>query len=1299
MPPPTPVGTTAPEHLLARFRSTGEPAALGALFDATAPVLFRVALSLSRDAASAEDALQETFLAALEQADRYDPALPVMPWLLGILRHKVGRERWRGGRTVDPLRIEPRLLPADPADEAERRELEGKVREALDSLPEPYRAVALMRWRYGLEPGEIAHIRGEPPGTVRSLLHRAVEKLRVGMGVLPAFLFGARVPRGLDAVRKELLRRVPVPVAAGGAGASAAAAAGGLLMAKKGTAAVAAALILLGTAGWWALSTGEPPVPATVSGGSTPRAHGRPAGPADPAPTDTTGGAVAPPVAGARLAVRVIDGAGRPVGLARVAVEPRPLRIEDNSWRQQFREPIPGGTPATAAAVSGADGAAVLAGIPPGAFRLRVTAAAFGIHEEELRIDRAGEEAARTVVLLSSSTLEGAVLGPDGAPLPGAVVLGGGCAATADGAGRYRLEGLPPGSHEISVRAGGALHRAIAFVRVPGPRNLDLRLEGGCVLEGRVVDDATGAPVPGASVFFHATIVSGMQRSASFGREVASGGDGEFLVEGIPPSLPYVLEVEAAGFLRDFLWTAAVFPPHYRFASGDRLRVEVRLRRGAVVDGRVLRRDGTPVAGAVVDLHPIPAAGAAPANIAAPAGVTGPEGRYGIRALAGAALIRVRAPGLVHTATPADPWAALRSGQVPESCRVEVPAGGGTLADVVLDAEDPPRPSTSCLAGRVRRADGAALSAPFVRAYSPDRVERIAAVGEDGAFRFEGLPAGDHSLEARAEGCPPARSAVEGLGEGEERTELDLVLEVGWTLAGRAVDGAGAPVPGATVRAMPARRRETDGPLDAVTDGEGRFTVGGLAREETFVEVEAPGFVESSREVPPGAEEQVFALENSLSLSGVAVEEETGKPVAGILVWANRSLFLGGVIRLRETLTDGAGRFRIDGLEDVKYDVCTGRISDPGPTGEFEPVKVAGVPAGSGEVRLLLRRGLPIAGRVLDGEDRPAAGGMVTLNGPGVFQRADIGLDGAFRFRGLPAGEYVLQVDPRGGLAPVRVPAVAAGTTDLVVRPGRSLVIRGRLLLEDGSPLPRGSSGFDLRGVNADGSGFSSGMGLWEEDGSFVTPPLDEGKVYDLVVPGRPGRRGGAAGGGGRGTTDLVTPGAMGGALEGRVVDGEGAPIPGIAVTGYARDLRSMWPWPEPGKTVLATTDGRGVFRLEGLAPGPYDLSAGGPPTDFLSARTAEPVAAGASEVVLALARGAVLSGTVVDAAGKPLREGTLRVDGWSASARLGDGGTFLIRGIRPGEHSLALHLGSRTVDLGKVAAPAEGLVLAVPGE
>ena len=209
------------EELFDRYRQSGDPADLGAVYDAVAADLFRAALALAPDAAAAEDALQGTFLDAMRIAERWERGRPLRPWLFGILRNRILEDRRRERRVPDPARLPPPRLPPDPCVAAGDRELEAEVLRALDELPEPYREVAVLRWRYGLGPGAIADAKRMPPGTVRSLLHRAQERMKRAVRVLPALLLGEGIPRGLDGIRREVVRAAAREAAAGiGAGAA-----------------------------------------------------------------------------------------------------------------------------------------------------------------------------------------------------------------------------------------------------------------------------------------------------------------------------------------------------------------------------------------------------------------------------------------------------------------------------------------------------------------------------------------------------------------------------------------------------------------------------------------------------------------------------------------------------------------------------------------------------------------------------------------------------------------------------------------------------------------------------------------------------------------------------------------------------------------------------------------------------------------------------------------------------------------------------------------------------------------------
>ena len=128
--------------------------------------LYRAALAILGDPHEAEDAVQDAFLRFLERApgDLENPGA----WLTRVLVNGCKSRLRLAWRRVGPL---PETLPA-PGPE-ERDELE-----ELFSLPPEDRAVIHLHYYEGYSTGEIARMLGLRPGTVRSRLSRAREKLR-----------------------------------------------------------------------------------------------------------------------------------------------------------------------------------------------------------------------------------------------------------------------------------------------------------------------------------------------------------------------------------------------------------------------------------------------------------------------------------------------------------------------------------------------------------------------------------------------------------------------------------------------------------------------------------------------------------------------------------------------------------------------------------------------------------------------------------------------------------------------------------------------------------------------------------------------------------------------------------------------------------------------------------------------------------------------------------------------------------------------------------------------------------------
>jgi len=159
--------------------------------DAALPHLddvFTLARYLMRNAADAEDAVQECYLRALHHFDSYrGPAMK--PWLLAILKNVCVAEFARRNRQpVSAGSVEedapPEEVPmwqepqASPEAELLRRFDDATIRRLVGALPQPFRETIVLREINDLSYREIADIVGAPVGTVMSRLARARAMLR-----------------------------------------------------------------------------------------------------------------------------------------------------------------------------------------------------------------------------------------------------------------------------------------------------------------------------------------------------------------------------------------------------------------------------------------------------------------------------------------------------------------------------------------------------------------------------------------------------------------------------------------------------------------------------------------------------------------------------------------------------------------------------------------------------------------------------------------------------------------------------------------------------------------------------------------------------------------------------------------------------------------------------------------------------------------------------------------------------------------------------------------------------------------
>jgi RNA polymerase sigma factor (sigma-70 family) len=141
--------------------------------------VFGLALTITRDRGTAEEAAQDTFLKAWRYAASYDPRRgPVAAWLLSIARNAALDQARGRGRRRDLPEAEPvdDLAGADGID-SPYEEL-APLATAVRALPDEQRAVLMAAVYHGLTVREISEAWHLPLGTVKTRLRLALAKLR-----------------------------------------------------------------------------------------------------------------------------------------------------------------------------------------------------------------------------------------------------------------------------------------------------------------------------------------------------------------------------------------------------------------------------------------------------------------------------------------------------------------------------------------------------------------------------------------------------------------------------------------------------------------------------------------------------------------------------------------------------------------------------------------------------------------------------------------------------------------------------------------------------------------------------------------------------------------------------------------------------------------------------------------------------------------------------------------------------------------------------------------------------------------
>lgn len=162
----------------------GSPAAFGQIFEEHGRAVYRYAVRVTGDWATAEDVVSLTFLEAWRLRAKVEPdGESLRPWLLGIATNVLRNTRRAARRhTIALAHLPPPAVVPDLADELVGRIADAAqlaaARGALRQLRPAEREVfALCVWE-GLSHAAVAEALGKPVGTIRSRLSRARKRLQ-----------------------------------------------------------------------------------------------------------------------------------------------------------------------------------------------------------------------------------------------------------------------------------------------------------------------------------------------------------------------------------------------------------------------------------------------------------------------------------------------------------------------------------------------------------------------------------------------------------------------------------------------------------------------------------------------------------------------------------------------------------------------------------------------------------------------------------------------------------------------------------------------------------------------------------------------------------------------------------------------------------------------------------------------------------------------------------------------------------------------------------------------------------------
>lgn len=460
--------------------------------------------------------------------------------------------------------------------------------------------------------------------------------------------------------------------------------------------------------------------------------------------------------------------------------------------------------------------------------------------------------------------------------------------ATTGPDGAFVLKDLAPGSVMLMVRKPDEFIQLMRTVTAPS-NDVTIEVPKGVSVAGRVIDKASGAPVPDFSAGVSGESAGGGMRimmqpvMKSFRSD-----DGTFQIDGLPAG-PLQLIVSSPGYVQQRV-------PGLVLEEGKPVRdLEIALETGTKISGRVTGPDGKPVASASVAAQ-------------------GPEGTRGtFRSGSGSGPVTTDAEGnyQLEAVEPGEKRFAFRSdGYAPVMKSVNV-SGREMKLDVQFG-----RGAT--MAGVVVSEGGSPVAGAQVQISSANFGYDETWTDGNGAFRFEGLSEGRYTIEAGKTGYVDTElTDVDALTAGN----LRLVLGQGGRITGRVTGLQAAEYSQVRVNASTSSANAS-----ATPDSAGVYAIEGAPTGTVRVSAtKGAGFAGSMQTTEPKTVE--------LSAGGEAMvdlEFRSDRVVSG-RVTRNRAPLDGASVRFnpknpavqtRGTATTGAsGAYEVRGLADGDYEI------------------------------------------------------------------------------------------------------------------------------------------------------------------------------------------------------------------------------------------------------------------------------------------------------------------------------------------------------------------------------------------